>query len=180
MYLAAMLYLKAVRVSGTVPDLRQSPMIPEPLEVTGDSQREIRLTLLDVIPECSALESEWTYKSKVRIILLNDNETTIEVAAPGWSPGQEGIPFQKPFAAELQVEGPKGWEKNDWLKPDSTRIYVRPKQAFRVWIGLGVFVGLSRSERNDLIRHRFVMRKLGILELLVKTHTETVEYKLPL
>lgn len=124
------------------------------------------LALLDVIPECSSRHSRWTYKSKIRVVLRNDTERAIEVTGLYWSSAPSEVECQQQVEATLQVEGPKGWRRNDW-GPDLSLIDVRPQQVFRLWVGLSLDVSRVPDDRFNELRQRAVINQLGTVHIIV-------------
>jgi hypothetical protein len=114
------------------PSFEATKAFPEKLEPQESSAG---LSLRDVVPDCvGADDPKVTYKSKVRVVFRNDTQDTLLISRPGWEAGAVGLTTQKPFFSGFNLEGPNGWQKEDWQKESST-IRAEPNRVFRVWIG---------------------------------------------
>jgi hypothetical protein len=73
-------YAERKRGAGTASDITPPPQTALQAEESTKTEEHKILTLLDVIPECVGAEVKSVfYKSKIRVILRNDTEKTIEV-----------------------------------------------------------------------------------------------------
>lgn len=149
------------------PTFTPPPQTALQAEESAKTEEHKILTLLDVIPECVGAEVKSVfYKSKIRAILRNDTEKTIEVASLHWAFGANELACQEQIEATLQVEGARGWRQNHWQKEDH-RIHVRPGHAFRLWVGLLLDVSRTPDDRCNELRQRAVIKQLGTLELII-------------
>ena len=113
---------------------------------------------------------QWTYKSKVRIFIRNDTGRT------SWRQTLDGecaptvFPSKLSSFQRLQLEGPNGWDADDWPMPELAEVRVPPGRVFRIWIGLNLDISMGADRRNTEIRRRAVTRTLGVLEMTVRMH----------
>lgn len=145
---------------------RSMPQGPPP----AASSQQPQLTPVDLVPESSPASSQWTYKSKVRIFLRNDTGADIVAANPRWRVCAYGLPVQAQLVPRLQLEGPNGWDADDWPMPELAEVRVPPGRVFRIWIGLNLDISMGADRRNTEIRRRAVTRTLGVLEMTVRMH----------
>jgi len=129
----------------------------------------VKISLLDLVPECFPFDSQLGYKSKVRAVFRNEQSEAMIISGAQWSAGAIGLPAQEPFVpATLQLEGPNGWEANDWPGKESETLRILPGRAFRLWIGLNLDIGIDPGVRDAEIRRRGVAKRLGTLELTLR------------
>jgi hypothetical protein len=137
-----------------------SVLIPAP---TDPSSKQI--SFLDLMPECSRSDEKWTHKSKIRVVLRNDTQEMWMVSEPRWNAGPGGVKAQEPFGYALQVEGPHGWENNDWRPESTNSVQVPAGCALRLWIGLQLDPSIPVGDRMVEILQRAVRKRLGVLSL---------------
>jgi hypothetical protein len=132
-----------------------------------------KLAIQDLwIERVSATNTGTTYKAKLRIVFTNGSTSTIQVSSPTWAP-TAGVHVQRPECARIQLEGPKGWQNNDWLG-EATSVAVPPGKSFRIWLGLDPSV----SEKE--MRRRHEVRNLGTLTLPLSVAGYNVPLQFPL
>lgn len=132
------------------------------------------LKLVDFFPECSGLDSQWTYKSKIRLYLRNETENEMFVENLAWTSAAFGVPAQGPIGRKFQIEGPNGWEAESWLEERDT-VHVPPGIVFRVWIGLWLDPNIDPNLRSADLRRRAIRKSLGTVTLTIRQR-ETPTY----
>jgi hypothetical protein len=150
---------------------REPPAVTElPLVVTAPDPT-VALNVSAMWLERSAPDSQWTFKSKLRVVLTSLVAEGMDILAPDWEAGKGDVRIQLPqgFCC-LQLEGPLGWKAEDWLT-EVGRLHVLPGQTFRLWIGLDYsFSDADLKRRHDELR-------IGMLVVPVKIGGKYLEFK---
>lgn len=122
------------------------------------------ITKEDAYPECT------DNKSKLRIELRNEGDQCIDIRAVKWIVENGDIVLQSPFWYRLQLQrtsatqsGGGGWQA------EGNEIHIRPRELFRVSIGLDLPIGPASATRNDTeIRTHLKLAHTGTLELRIE------------
>ncbi|HTQ57569.1 MAG TPA: hypothetical protein VMI94_24030 [Bryobacteraceae bacterium] len=145
----------------TVAELRERCLQYEtrikPLPVLTDmgiqAIRYNTLTLQRVWYEPFAFGSK-DHRDKVRFVITNTWSAEISVWVPIWESPE--VNYQEPVGP-FRVEGPKGWQADDWMANETNSVTLRPQQSFTGWISLlppsgeGIEVRLTRVKTGNLI-----------------------------
>lgn len=81
-----------------------------------------------------------------------DAGADVVAATPRWVAGAYGLPMQAPLVPKFQLEGPNGWEKDDWAGSEFEEVRVPTGGIFRVWIGFDLDISKDPDRRNAEIR----------------------------
>ena len=120
------------------------------------------LDLVDVWPETTT-QTEVTYKTKLRMVIINNTYNDIYVKAiKEWRPVEVHIQPNEEgrVTSSLQLESERGWKSGGW-QAESSEAHVPRSKAFRVWIGL------DPTWTTADIRRFHEKRRLGVVVLPV-------------
>lgn len=155
----------AVRAIRREPGLSGKPIPPR------SASDHLNIKLIDLFPECFGLDSQWTYKSKIRLYFRNETGSELIVENLAWADAPKGLPAQGPIGCRFQMEGPNGWEAENWLQEQDT-VRVPTGMVFRLWIGLWLDPETNPNQRNAELRRRAMAKSLGTVTLTIR-HRDT-------
>jgi hypothetical protein len=121
------------------------------------SDKLSRIEILDVDLDRTDLP-KIKYKNKLLVVLLNGSDAELQLGPGQWIATKDGV-HPTYTVPHFRVEGPNGWEKDDWSKDEVTVVKVPPFRRTRFWIGLPDVV-----ESID-IRRRHLRKTLGNVQL---------------
>jgi hypothetical protein len=133
-----------------------------------------RLTRNDLLFDCADPKSTIQYKSKLRVVFINETGSDFQIKAFRWIAEPGEVPLQSgPQPYSIELEGPGGWTNDHWLAA-SFPMKIISGQAFRLWVGLNQSFG-----KADL-RRRWVTSRLGTVELTITIGGQSILHQIRL